>query len=176
MLLGNLEKKNREKLLVIGATRCAAKFKFHVYYWQSNYDAPLTNEYNIFIALQISAYCILRKMRKLYIGCTIFVQRNFMRNIYARSAKLRTSFVNAQYMRNICTRFFPHAVHNICATFSQDCTSFPNVQYKRRIALLSPMHNIFVIYAQDLRKIVLLSQMPQALSPFVHSTSSFSRS
>ena len=37
--------------LVIGTTRCAAKLKVHVYYWQFNYGARLTKEYNILSAV-----------------------------------------------------------------------------------------------------------------------------
>ena len=78
-----------------------------------------------------------------------------MPNICARFAQDSTSFSNAQYMCKIC----------------EDCTSFFNAQY---------MHNIFArlyflpqcaIYAQDLRKVVLLSTMQNICTRFAQDCS-----
>ena len=102
--------------------------------------------------------------------CAIYVQDlrkivviSSMHNICARFAQDCTYFLNAQYMRKICTRLYfflqcaiyaqdcsyfsnAHVVissmHNICARFAQDCTSFSNVQYMRKIVVISPMRNI----------------------------------
>ena len=65
------------------------------------------------------AYCILRKMRKLRIGCAITGQENFMR-------KLGLSFLNAQYRRKISPQ---------CTIYAQDL---------RKIVLLSPLGNIYL--------------------------------
>ena len=98
-----------------------------------------------------SAYCILRKMRKLCIGC-----------------------INAQYIRKICTRFYfflqctiyaqdlrkivlISSMRNICARFAQDCTYFSNVQYMRKICARLYLFVQCAIYAQDLHKIILIS-------------------
>ena len=48
-------------------------------------------------------------------------------------------------------------MHNICAIYAQDCTYFPNVQYMRKICARLYLFLQCAIYAQDLRKIVLLS-------------------
>ena len=113
------------------------------------------------------AYCILRKLRKLRIGC---VSAQYIRKICARFSP------NAQYLRNICARLylFPqYAIYvqdlckivlispmrNICTRFAQDCTYFPNAQYMRKICARLYFFLQCAIYAQDLCKIVLLSPM-----------------
>ena len=68
--------------------------------------------------------------------------------------KLGLSFVNAQYMPNICVRFSPqcaiYAQDCISSLNAQDCTSFPNAQYMHKIVLLlSPMCNICARFEQD---------------------------
>ena len=94
------------------------------------------------------AYCILRKMRKL---CTHWMCQCA---IYAQDC---ISFPDVQYMRKIYARlYFFSLMRNICTRFAQDYTSFSNAQDLRKIAVISPMRNI---YAQDLCKIVLISQM-----------------
>ena len=107
--------------------------------------------------VRISAYCILRKMRNLRIGC---VSVQYMRKILSQCgiyAQDCTYFPNVQYMRKIVLL---SQMRNICARFVQDCTSFSNVQYMllrkivllsstRKIVLLSPMCNIW----QYMRKI-----------------------
>ena len=104
----------------------------------------------------IRAYCILRKMRKLLIGCVnaqymrkicarlylspqcaIYVQDlrkivliSPMRNICARFAQDCTYFSNAKYMHKICARLY---LFLQCARFAQDCSYFSNAQYMRKI-------------------------------------------
>ena len=85
---------------------------------------------------QSSAYCILRKMRKmrkLRIGCS-------MRNICARFSP------NAQHMRKICARFyfFPR-----CAIYAQDCTYFSNAQYMCKICARLYLFPQRARFAQD---------------------------
>ena len=87
--------------------------------------------------------------------CTSFPNVQYMCKI-CTSAQYCTYFSNAQYMRKICVRlyFFPQY-----ARFAQDCTYFLQsaiyAQDLRKIVLLSPMRN----KCQDLHKIVLLSTM-----------------
>ena len=85
------------------------------------------------------------------------MRNNCARKFYAQYLrKLGRSFVNAQYMRNICARFSPYAqymrkivlippmpticarsyfspMRNICVRFAQDCTYFPNAQCMPKI-------------------------------------------
>ena len=99
-------------------------------------DISLTPKISIF-----TAYCILRKMRKLRVGC---INAQYMRKICARLSP------NAQYMRKICARlyFFPRCaiyaqdlpkivvispMRNICTRFAQDCSYFSYAQYMRKI-------------------------------------------
>ena len=98
--------------------------------------------------------CILRKMRKLRIGC---VNAQYMRKICARishNAQDCTSFsqcaIYAQDMCKICARIvlIPQ-MRNICARFAQDRTSFRNAQNMRKIVLLSSMRNICARFAQN---------------------------
>ena len=103
------------------------------------------------------AYCILRKMRKLRIGCV---------NVLYRCKNCTRFSPNAQYMHKSCARLylFPQcAIYaqylckivlispmcNICTRFVQDCTYFSNAQYMRKIVLISPMRNICARFAQD---------------------------
>ena len=101
-------------------------------------------------------------------GC---VGAQYMRKIYASFSP------NAQCIRKICARFSPNAQHvrkicarlylfpiaqymrKICARFAQDCTYFPNAQYMRKICARLYLFLQCAMYAQDLRKIVLLSPM-----------------
>ena len=75
-------------------------------------------------------------------------------------------------------------MRNNCTRFAQDCTYFPNVQYMYKICTrfaqdctISPMRNICArlylfpqcaIYAQYMRKIVLLSPMRNICARFYH--------
>ena len=97
-----------------------------------------------------SAYCILRKMRKLRIGC-----------------------VGGQYMCKICARFSPNAQY-IRVRFVQDCTYFPNVQYMCKICTRLYFVPQCAIYAQDLCKIVLISPMHNICTRFAQDCTSFS--
>ena len=115
-----------------------------------------------------TAYCILRKMRKLRTG---YINAQYMRKICARFSP------NAQYMRKICTRFSPNAqymrkivllspMRNICARFALDCTSFLNAQYMRKICARLYFFPQCAIYVQDLRKIVVISPMRNICTRF----------
>ena len=120
-------------------------------------------------------------MRKLRIACVSaqymrkIVLISPMRNICARFAQdctyspmrnicqdLRKTVLISP-MCNICTRFaqdctsFPNA--QLCARFAQDCTYFSNAQYMHKICARLYFFLQCAIYAQDLRKIVLLSLM-----------------
>ena len=78
-----------------------------------------------------------------------------MCNICTRFAQDCTSFSNTQYMRTIVLL---SPMGNICATFAQDCTYF----LMRNICARFAQHCTYsqcAIYAQDLRKIVLLFLM-----------------
>ena len=84
--------------------------------------------------------------------CAIYVQDlhkivviSPMRNICARFAQDCAYFLNAQYMRKICTKLclFPQ-----CAIYAQDCARLYlflqcaiNAQDLRKIVLISPMRN-----------------------------------
>ena len=135
-----------------------------------NHDFDFHLETVCFPSIKCSktAYCILRKMRKMRIGCINAQDSLPMRNICARLYFFPCCAIYAQHllkivllspMRNICARLylFPQ-----CAIYVQDL---------RKIVLLSPMRNIFArfarlylflqcaIYSQYLRKIVLFSSM-----------------
>ena len=104
-----------------------------------------------------AAYCILRKMRKLCIGCVNALYRG---NSCARFSP------NAQYMRKICTRLYLFSqcaiyaqdlhkivlvspIRNICTRFAQDCTYVPNAQYMRKICARLYLFLQCAIYMQD---------------------------
>ena len=104
------------------------------------------------------------------IGLLYFAQdahvAHWMRNICARKfhaqhfRKLGLSFVNAQYMRKICTDSLPNAryMRNLCTTlhFSPQCAIYVQDLLKivllsptRKIVLFSPMCNICTKFVQD---------------------------
>ena len=83
-------------------------------------------------------------------------------NIYAQDLR---KIVLLSPMRNICTRFAQDC--NICARFAQDCTSFSNVQYMHKICARLYFFLQCAIYAQDSRKIVLISSMRNICAKFV---------
>ena len=142
------------------------------------------------------AYCILRKMRKLRIGCVnaqdvhkilshcaIYVQDlrkivliSSMNNIGARFVQDCTYFPNAQYMRKIVLIstmcILISTMCNICTRFAQDCTYFPNAQYMRKICARLYLFPQCAIYVQDLHKIVLLSPMCNICARFVQDCTS----
>ena len=117
--------------------------------------------------------------------CTSFPNAQDLHPIYVQdlrkivlifpNAQDCTSFPNAQYMGKICARLYLFSpVRNICARFAQDCTylyffpqcaifpqdctSFSNTQYMRNICTRLYLFLQCAIYAQDSRKIVLLSR------------------
>ena len=101
-------------------------------------------------------YFLLPRSRVLIMTSPLFLQST-------RFAQDCTYFLNAQYMRKICTRlyfFLQCTIYvqdlrkivvispmcniwaNICARFAQDCSYFSNAQYMRKIVVISSMCNI----------------------------------
>ena len=93
----------------------------------------------------------------------------------ARCARCATCALDVS-MRNIWARFAQDSLPmcNICTRFAQDCTSFSNAQYMRKICARLYFFPRCAIYAQDLRKIVLLSPMRNICARFAQDCTSFS--
>ena len=101
------------------------------------------------------AYCILRKMRKLRIGCMNAQDLHKILFQCARFAQDCTSFPDAQYMHKIVVIVLSSSMRNICARLYFFC----NVQYMRKICTRLYFFPQCAIYAQDLSKIVVISPM-----------------
>ena len=74
-------------------------------------------------------------------------------------------------MRNICARF-PQDLSQ-CARFAQDRTSFPDAQYMCKICARLYFFLQYVIYAQDLCKIVVISPMCNICARFAQDCTYF---